>query len=146
MIHLLRARIRQANRTIAFPDGPAPALPDRFRGHPIFSGERCADGCAECAAACPTGAIRLEPKLGVDLGRCLFCAECATACPTGALTYGRDYRLAARDRNDLLVDEDQAVRVARALDEKTRRIFGAPSDCGRSARVVATAANPTSTF
>lgn len=124
MINLLRARIRQKSRTIAYPDGPAPALPERFRGHPVVTGARCEDGCGACAEACPTGAVRLRPTLAVDLGRCLFCAECATACPTGALTYGRDHRLAARRREDLLVDETRGVRLASAIDEKARRLFG----------------------
>lgn len=124
MIKQLRARIQQGHRTIAYPDGPPPDLPARFRGHPVFAAARCADGCTACAEACPTGAITLQPALGVDLGKCLFCAECATACPTGALTYGGDYRLAARRRDDLLVDEQVAVRLAEALDAKSRRLFG----------------------
>lgn len=124
MIKLLRARLRQGHRTTAYPDGPPPALPERFRGHPILAAERCAEGCRECAEVCPTGAITVEPALGVDLGKCLFCADCAAACPAGALTYGRDYRLAARRREDLLVSETEAVRLATALDAKARRLFG----------------------
>lgn len=124
MINLLRARFHQKHRTMAYPDGPPPTLPERFRGLPVFGTEPCADGCAKCAEACPTGAIRLEPALGVDLGKCLFCAECATACPTGTLTYGSDYRLAARTRADLVVAGQEAVRLATALDNKARRLFG----------------------
>lgn len=124
MIQLLRARLRQRHRTVAFPDSPAPELPERFRGHPVIAAERCQEGCARCADACPTGAIRLEPTLGVDLGKCLFCTECVSACPGGALAYGSDYRLAARRREDLVVEEQEAVRLATALDEKSRRLFG----------------------
>ena len=124
MIKLLRARLRQGRRTIAYPDGPPPELPARFRGHPVLTAARCADGCDACAAVCPTDAIAVRPTLAVDLGRCLFCAECATACPTGALTYGQDYRLAARRREDLLVSEQQSVRLATALAAETRRLFG----------------------
>ena len=124
MINLLRARFTQGHRTLAWPDGPAPALPERFRGHPVIDAARCAAGCRACADACPTGAIRLEPTLAVDLGRCLFCTECASACPTGALAWGGDYRLAARARADLVVDERAAVRLAAAVDEKSRKLFG----------------------
>lgn len=124
MIQLLRARLRQGHRTIRFPDAPPPELPERFRGHPTLDASRCADGCRDCADACPTGAITVAPKLAVDLGRCLFCGECATACPTGAVGYGRDYRLAARSRADLEVDGERAVRLAKALDEKSLRLFG----------------------
>jgi Ni,Fe-hydrogenase III small subunit/NAD-dependent dihydropyrimidine dehydrogenase PreA subunit len=124
MLKLLRTRLQQGHRTIAYPDGPPPDLPARFRGHPVLDAGRCAEGCAECVAACPTGAVTLAPALAVDLGKCLFCAECATACPTGALTYGGDHRLAARQRGDLVVSEAETVRLATALDEKSRRLFG----------------------
>jgi Ni,Fe-hydrogenase III small subunit/ferredoxin len=124
MISILRARLRQGRRTLGYPEAPPPELPERFRGHPVLAAGRCRDGCSACADACPTGAIALEPRLAVDLGRCLFCAECASACPTGALGYGRDHRLAARTRADLGVDEEITVRRAGALDAKMRRLFG----------------------
>jgi Ni,Fe-hydrogenase III small subunit/NAD-dependent dihydropyrimidine dehydrogenase PreA subunit len=124
MLDLLLARIHQKHRTIAFPDGPPPALPPRFRGLPVVRESQCAEGCAACAEACPTQAVCLSPRLGVDLGRCLFCGECVAACPTGALAFGSDYRLAARGRDDLVVEEERAVRLAVALDDKSRRLFG----------------------
>ncbi|HVS14091.1 MAG TPA: NADH-quinone oxidoreductase subunit NuoB [Thermoanaerobaculia bacterium] len=127
MLDLLLARFRQKHRTISFPNGPPPALPERFRGHPVIHAERCEPGCSECADACPTGAIRWEPSepsLEVDLGRCLFCAECAQACPNGAISYGSDYRLAARTRQDLVALEGNPVRLAAALEEKARKLFG----------------------
>jgi Ni,Fe-hydrogenase III small subunit/NAD-dependent dihydropyrimidine dehydrogenase PreA subunit len=132
MFDLLRARLHQRHRTIAYPDGPPPPLPDRFRGHPVIDGARCAEGCQRCADACPTGAIQVAPvgasattpALAVDLGKCLFCTECVSACPTGALAWSTDYRLAARTRADLMVGEGEAVRLATALDEKSRRLFG----------------------
>jgi Ni,Fe-hydrogenase III small subunit/ferredoxin len=123
MFDLLRTRARQGRRTIAFPKGDPPELPDRFRGHPVLDASLCTEGCADCVEACPTGAITLQP-LSVDLGRCLFCADCVTACPTGALSYGKDYRLAARVREDLVVQEGETVRLATALDEKARKMFG----------------------
>lgn len=124
MIHLLRARLHQKYRTMGYPDAAPPTLPERFRGLPVFGSEACAEGCAQCADACPTGAVRLQPALAIDLGKCLFCGECALACPTGKLTFGADYRQAARTRADLVVDERESVRVATALDEKLRRLFG----------------------
>lgn len=124
MLDLFLARLHQKHRTIAFPDGPPPALPERFRGLPVIRESRCEDGCTACSAACPTQAIRLSPRLGIDLGLCLFCGECVEACPTGALAFGGDYRLATRGRKDLVVDEERAIRLAGALDEKSRRLFG----------------------
>jgi len=59
----------------------------------------------------------------LDLGRCLFCTECTQACPEGAIRYSQDYRLAVRKREDLIYD-GLTLKLAEALDEKTRRLFG----------------------
>ncbi len=126
MIRVLLARLQQGHRTIAFPDGDPPALSDRFRGRPVPDPGKCAEGCRDCAAACPTQAIRVEEsprKVTVDLGRCLFCTDCVEACPEGAMRYTTDFRLATRSREDLLVS-GEALRLAGALDEKSRRLFG----------------------
>lgn len=135
MLDLLRARLAQGRQTSPYPDGPV-VLPQRYRGRPCLDAARCPDGCQACAAACPTAAIRTDP-LAIDLGACLFCPVCTEACPEGALAFGGDHRLAARTRADLLDDGGDA-RVARALDESVRRIFGrslklrhvAAGDCG----------------
>ena len=81
MLNLLRARLRQGHRTIAFP-ADQPVLPDRFRGRPLLDSSKCRDGCAACIAACPVDAIaKTGDRLQLDLGRCLFCVEFAEACP-----------------------------------------------------------------
>jgi Ni,Fe-hydrogenase III small subunit/Pyruvate/2-oxoacid:ferredoxin oxidoreductase delta subunit len=123
MLRALAARVRQGHRTIEFPPKGA-AVADRFRGRPAIDASRCAEGCRDCASACPTDAIAIDaagPRL--DLGRCLFCVECAEACPEGAIRYTQDYRLATRSREELVV-RDEALALAGALDEKTRRLFG----------------------
>jgi Ni,Fe-hydrogenase III small subunit/formate hydrogenlyase subunit 6/NADH:ubiquinone oxidoreductase subunit I len=123
MWKLLRARIDQGRRTLAFPEGKA-ALPDRYRGAPAIDAGRCRDGCRACIDACPTGALAVDaagPRL--DLGRCLFCGECAERCPDGALRFGRDHRMAVRRREDLVVGED-AVPLARAFEERVTRVYG----------------------
>ena len=89
MIDLIRARLQQGYRTMAYPDGPPPALPERFRGRPTIDASKCPDGCARCAEACPTRAIDLSDGPRIDLGRCLFCTDCVSACPEGALRLQR---------------------------------------------------------
>lgn len=123
MWNLLRSRVKQGQRTLAFPDGDV-ALPDRFRGAPLLDASRCREGCEACIEACPTEALAVDaqgPRL--DLGRCLFCAECVESCPEGAVRFGRDHRMATRGRDDLVVRE-QAIPLARAFEERVTRVYG----------------------
>jgi Ni,Fe-hydrogenase III small subunit/Pyruvate/2-oxoacid:ferredoxin oxidoreductase delta subunit len=123
MLQVSLARLKQGHRTIPYP-AQAPILPDRFRGLPAVDSSKCPDDCRACADACPTNAIRvIGGKLRLDLGRCLFCTDCVEACPQGAIRYTQDYRLAVRRREDLVL-EGQALEWAKALDEKSRRLFG----------------------
>src|SRR5262249_46355370 len=117
------ARLKQGRRTIPFP-AEEPTMPERFRGHPLVDSSKCDDGCRVCAEACPTDAIAVnEAGVHLDLGRCLFCTDCVEACPEGAIRYSAEYRLATRTREDLILD-GQALRLATALEEKSRRLFG----------------------
>ncbi len=123
MLNVLLERVRQGRRTIPYPR-QLPVLPERFRGLPALDRARCPTGCADCAAACPTGAIAAgDGGWRLDLGRCLFCTDCTDACAPGALRFTTDHRLAATAREDLLLTGD-GPRLARALEEKTRRLFG----------------------
>lgn len=123
MHNIIRERMRQGYRTIAYPKD-LPQMPDRFRGLPIVDRTKCPDGCEMCVEACPTDAIRCESDaLQVDMGRCLFCVECQTACPAGAISYSGEFRLATRTREDLLTD-GRALKLAEQLDARSRRLFG----------------------
>jgi Ni,Fe-hydrogenase III small subunit/ferredoxin len=125
MINVIRERFRQGHRTIAYPAAAPPPLPDRFRGLPVLDESKCPDGCRACVEACPTDAIaRDDQGLRLDLGRCLFCTECVEACPEGAIRYTRDYRLATRTRDDLILRSGQELKLARPLEEKLHRLFG----------------------
>jgi Ni,Fe-hydrogenase III small subunit len=46
------------------------------------------------------------------------------ACPEGAIAYGADYRLATSARNDLKMTEVETLRLARALETKSLKLFG----------------------
>jgi len=122
MIRNILERLRQKHRTIPYPL-ELPVLPDRLRGLPAVDAAKCEDGCRACAEACPTDAITTEPGFRLDLGRCLFCTACSEACPEGAIRYSQEYRLATRTREDLVYD-GRTLKLAEALDDKSRRLFG----------------------
>jgi Ni,Fe-hydrogenase III small subunit/ferredoxin len=123
MFNLLRERLRQGRRTLAYP-ASVPPLPDRYRGLPLVDATKCPDGCAACAEACPTDAIRAGPgEVRLDLGRCLFCSDCLAACPEGAIRFSQDHRMATRTREQLVLD-GKALDLAQAIDGRMRRLFG----------------------
>jgi Ni,Fe-hydrogenase III small subunit/NAD-dependent dihydropyrimidine dehydrogenase PreA subunit len=121
-------RLKRGRETMAYPTGPAPALPDRHGGALRVEAAKCPDGCSECVSVCPTEAIAPLVRKGItlDLGRCLFCAECVAACPHGVITQTGDHRMAVRRREDLILGEPgkEEVRLAAALDDKLRKLFG----------------------
>ncbi len=144
-------RLKRGCETMAYPQGPAPALPDRHGGALRVDAAKCAEGCDACVSVCPTEAIvrpagklvvasgegktrretdegtsDLGKPVALDLGRCIFCAACVEVCPTKAITQTGDHRMAVRKREDLMLGEagQEEVRLAAALDGKLRKLFG----------------------
>ena len=121
-------RLQRGCETMAYPDGPAPALPDRHGGSLRVDAQKCPDSCHDCVAVCPTQAIAPQVSKGItlDLGRCLFCAACVEVCPQKAITQTGDHRMAVRRREDLVLGAPglEEVRLAEPLDDKLLELFG----------------------
>lgn len=128
VIDTITHRLKRGCETMAYPVGPAPALPDRHGGALRVDAALCADGCAACVAVCPSGAVERQPgaRVSLDLGSCLFCGACAEACPSRAITKTGDHRMAVRRRGDLVLGAPGAeeLRLADALGAKLRKLFG----------------------
>jgi len=128
VLDTLLHRVKRGCETMAYPGGPAPALPDRHGGAFKVDRALCAAGCTACVSACPTQAIAraADTPLSLDMGRCIFCAECIAACPPKAIAQTSDHRMAARNRRDLVlgVPGEEHVRLVSALEEKLRKQFG----------------------
>ena len=131
VVDTLLHRLKRGCETMSYPDGPAPALPERHGGALRVEAERCVAGCADCVAVCPTEAITRVSghAVALDLGKCVFCSACVETCPSGAIQHTGDHRLAARTRADLVLGGEagkglEELRLANALDETLRRLFG----------------------
>lgn len=128
VLDTLLHRLKRGCETMAYPKGPTPALPDRHGGALRVEQDRCAADCTACVEVCPTQAIAKPSPKGIelDLGRCLFCSACVETCPHQAIRPTQDHRLAVRTREDLVLGGPgrEEVRLAQALDQKMRSLFG----------------------
>lgn len=93
-------------------------------GMPRYNPEACKDGCSDCAAVCPTGAItaRNDGLLSIDYGRCIVCQLCTESCPTGALEPSTDWAFGVCNRSDL-VWQDMPQPVLAQPAERDRPAF-----------------------
>jgi len=128
VIDTLTHRLKRGCETMDYPKGVAPALPDRHGGALKVDASKCTDGCTACLPVCPTQAITRPDgaPMALDLGRCIFCTECVAVCPSQAITQTDDHRMAVHRREDLLLGAPglPELRLAGALDEKLRKLFG----------------------
>ena len=107
MFRIIAERFRQKYRTALYPKAD-PTLPARDLGVPRLRAVDCGS-CTACARVCPSGAITPRPEGGpqLDMGRCLFCGACRDVCPQEAIAFSRDYRVAAFNREDLLITPEK---------------------------------------
>jgi Ni,Fe-hydrogenase III small subunit/formate hydrogenlyase subunit 6/NADH:ubiquinone oxidoreductase subunit I len=128
VVETIAHRLQHGCQTMAYPDGPPPLLPDRHGGALRVDATKCVENCTACIPVCPTEALVRESggPVALDVGRCIFCTECVKACPAGAITQTGDHRMATSRREDLILGKpnEEQVRLAVALDQKLRKLFG----------------------
>ncbi|MFQ3619659.1 MAG: hypothetical protein SNJ78_01825 [Spirochaetales bacterium] len=104
LLSIIQARIQQKYRTISYPKGDPPELPDRFLGKPFLKETLCNAECNECIQICPVEALfQDQGKLTLDLGRCVFCGACSEKCSDTYITFSKDFRLATSTREALQI-------------------------------------------
>ncbi len=152
MLRILKQAVVGGPLTNDFPRTVTP-VPQGFRGKPVIDFPSCT-ACDTCAAACPTGAIRVEAReqqaeehiVSMNYGDCIFCGECERACPA-SIHLSTEFQLAASDKNDLVTrarflrgsdgtfryenvitdtvsDARSLDEIGNALKETVRRFFG----------------------
>ena len=122
MWRIIKARIKQGYRTLRYPK-EEPVFPQRFRGKPVITGVNSLDQNSLHKEFDPTDALSAENGPTVDLGKLLFNEDVKNACPQGKLVYSQDYRMAVSKREDLIL-KDNELRLATALQDKSKKIFG----------------------
>lgn len=75
-------------------------------GFPVIDFGRCV-ACDECAASCPTGAIRTtvpeagQKQVSLSYAACIQCRECVAGCPELAISVSTEIEVAAYSRQQL---------------------------------------------
>lgn len=130
MLKVLLGRLQQGYHTMRYPDGPAPALPDRFLGLPKLDAGASDAAYKASAGRCPTGALQAEPSPKLDLGKCLFCGQCAGLSTQNQdssrpVVFTNDYRLAVRQRRDLVIQPDKSeLNLEAQMTGELKKLFG----------------------
>jgi Ni,Fe-hydrogenase III small subunit len=122
MIQLKTYRLRLAQGSPYIRDLRA-ARPEGLRGRPVIGGTDCAPDCSACSAICPTHAID-RSSLAIDLGRCVFCDRCVEVCPEKRIEFTSDPRLAADERNGLVVRPADDAQLRVRASETFAKLFG----------------------
>ncbi|HXK61193.1 MAG TPA: 4Fe-4S binding protein [Acidobacteriota bacterium] len=113
--------------TLPYPFAAEP-VPTRYRGRPIFDGNKCI-GCGGCANNCPAREILIadvcqEVRVMRYLGqRCTYCGRCADVCPEQAITMSPEFETATNDKADL----QQELHVFMGTCQRCGRCFTPPS-------------------
>jgi Ni,Fe-hydrogenase III small subunit/formate hydrogenlyase subunit 6/NADH:ubiquinone oxidoreductase subunit I len=103
MLRILMNALGTGVVTTRYPAEPS-VPPERFRGAPLLRG---GSGLPP-SGVCPSGALSERREVGgglvLDLAGCVSCGRCAEDPWSEAVSMGRDFELAARNRQDLRIE------------------------------------------
>jgi Ni,Fe-hydrogenase III small subunit len=135
MLTAILRSLRTGVVTVRYPSQPSQP-PARFRGAPQIRPGVAFDELPP-PSVCPSGAIISGPnqtRYAIDIARCLFCGRCAEQSAQGAIEMGREFELAARRRESLVVEvesgaDGQAIQLptlppGEPVDEWIRQTLG----------------------
>jgi formate hydrogenlyase subunit 7 len=111
--------LAEGQASTKWPLRPGPDGQEHVLGMPRLATEKCAEGCEDCTAACPTGAITVKRGEAIlDYGKCVVCQRCVETCPAGALTESQDWAFGVRQRDDLRTEKSVAAAPDTAAARK----------------------------
>ncbi len=91
--------------TLEYPEKKKP-LNENFRGRIKYIKENCIK-CGLCKKVCPVKtAIMIGEDFVIDYTKCIFCGNCTEFCPKNALIRTKEYELASKDKNNLIMKEN----------------------------------------
>ncbi len=112
------------NKGVATSQGISSPLDQMARGLPYVTQSPClGESCNACADACPTDAIRIKdavPRASVtlDLGKCIQCGLCTEICTTDTIVENLSTQVARKNREDLILSNEEKAPVAKSTEAK----------------------------
>ncbi len=122
MLNFIKNRYEQGYRTTNYPLAPI-ELSKRYRGLPAIYKSASPGLAAECAAACPQGAIDAEGRT-IDMGRCVFCGACERLSKGKFVSFSRNFELGVSEKEHLITDGSALPALAEHSRQHFKKLFG----------------------
>jgi Ni,Fe-hydrogenase III small subunit/ferredoxin len=93
------------------PDIYKAKVPAPYKGRPEITPVKLnEEETNELVELCPTNALKVNPNVSLDLGKCVFCGECAHKFPN-KIKFTQDHLMSSNEREGLIIKEGQTEIV-----------------------------------